>query len=439
MGSPNTEHSNLCRKKRKKERVRKKAAEGEQNGNKEEVPTVNCDDVHMKKNTKRKCEKEMKEGNDKLTNSNEFVTEKRKKVKHKVTDEECELGSDEVCGSSAKKSKKDKKKKKKVPTESESISLSGSGVNSQDQCPSVKKKKRKKSVVLEDEMESDEEKICVKSMEDSQKKKSKKKTKSKDKKDECVRDLTEMCDEDKQSKKEKKKKKKSKDKSEKCLEDLTKMYDGTDASNKQSKKEKKKKPTDKDKDTDDRATEPENKGRKGKHKMTDHGTENGITEDSESVHEDSSERPSGKKRKKKKGKDTDDEPDLKKSKGGLECGPRTENKKISSDPDPAYTGQWTTASLGDEQRQNKFLRLLGGFKAAKSDAPLLSTLGGKCGNVAMTQNQENLYMRSMEDQYGKAMSFNKNRGLGLGFEKPPSEGKKFYIDKNMSKSKKFND
>lgn len=404
---------------------------------------MNCDDVHMKKNTKRKCEKEVKEGNEELTNSNAFVTEKRKKVKHKVTDEECELGSDKVCGSSAKKSKKDKQKKKK--TESESMSLFRNGVNNQDQCPPIKKKKRKKSVVLEDEMESDEEKICDKSMEDSdsQKKKSKKKTKSKDKNDECVRDLTEMCDEDKQSKKEKKKKKKkSRDKSEKCLEDLTKMYDGTDPSNKQSKKEKKKKPTDKDKDTDDRATEPENKatkGRKGKHKMTDHGTENGITEDSESVHEESSERPSSKKRKKKKGKDTDDESDRKKSKGCLECGPRTENEKISSDPYPAYTGQWTTASLGNEQRQNKFLRLLGGLKAAKSDAPLLSTLGGKCGNVAMTQNQENLYMRSMEDQYGKAMSFNKNRGLGLGFEKPPSEGKKFYIDKNMSKSKKFND
>lgn len=72
------------------------------------------------------------------------------------------------------------------------------GVNNQDQCFFIKKKKRKKSVVLEDEMESDEEKICVKSMEDFdlQKKKLKKKIKFKDKNDECVRDLIEMCDED---------------------------------------------------------------------------------------------------------------------------------------------------------------------------------------------------------------------------------------------------
>lgn len=48
-------------------------------------------------------------------------------------------------------------------------------------------------------------------------------------------------------------------------------------------------------------------------------------------------------------------------------------------------------------------------------------------------------MRSMEDQYGKVMLFNKNRGLGLGFEKFFFEGKKFYIDKNMFKLKKFND
>lgn len=417
----------------------------------------------------------MKEEDEELTNSNTAVTEKRKKVKHKVTDKECELGSDEGRGSPAKKSKKDKQKKKKhekVKTESESMSLSDNGVNNQDQCPSVQKKKRKKSVVLEDEVKSDGEKSGVKSMKDSQTKKTKKKKKFKDKNGECVEDLTELCDEDKQSKKGKTKKKskdksdkcmedltemcgedkqskkgktkkKSKDKCDKCMEDLTEIYDGTDFSNKQSKKEKKKKPKNKhNKDTDDQATEPQNeakKGKKGKHKITDHGTENGMTEDSESVHEDRFQSPNGKKRKKKKGKDTDDEPDLKKSKDSLESGPRSENKKTSNDPDSAYSGQWTTASLGDEQRQNKFLRLLGGFKAVKSDTSLLSTLGGKCGNVAMTQNQEDHYMRSMEDQYGKAMSFNKNRGLGLGFEKPPSEGKKFYIDKNMSKSKKFDD
>lgn len=387
----------------------------------------------------------MKEEDEELTNSNTAVSEKRKKVKHKVTDKECELGSDEGRGSPAKKSKKDKQKKKKhekVKTESESMSLSDNGVNNQDQCPSVQKKKRKKSVVLEDEVKSDGEKSGVKSMKDSQTKKTKKKKKFKDKNGECVEDLTELCDEDKQSKKGKTKKK-SKDKSDKCMEDLTEIYDGTDFSNKQSKKEKKKKPKNKNnKDTDDQATEPKNeakKGKKVKHKITDHGTENGITEASESVHQDRFQSPNGKKRKKKKGKDTDDEPDLKKSKDSLESGPRSENKKTSNDPDPAYSGQWTTASLGDEQRQNKFLRLLGGFKAVKSDTSLLSTLGGKCGNVAMTQNQEDHYMRSMEDQYGKAMSFNKNRGLGLGFEKPPSEGKKFYIDKNMSKSKKFDD
>lgn len=308
----------------------------------------------MKKNIKRKCEKEVKEGNEELINLNVFVIEKRKKVKYKVIDKECELGSDKVCGSLVKKLKKDKQKKKKI--EFESMLLFRNGVNNQDQCFFIKKKKRKKFVVLEDEMESDEEKICVKSMEDFdlQKKKLKKKIKFKDKNDECVRDLIEMCDEDKQFKKEKKKKKKKfKDKSEKCLEDLIKMYDGIDFSNKQSKKEKKKKFIDKDKDIDDQVIEFENKvtkGRKGKYKMIDYGIENGIIEDSESVYEDSFERFSSKKRKKKKGKDIDDELDRKKLKGCFECGLKIENEKIFSDLDLVYIGQWIIVFFGDEQR-----------------------------------------------------------------------------------------
>nr|XP_022331954.1 lysine-rich nucleolar protein 1-like [Crassostrea virginica] len=243
-----------------------------------------------------------------------------------------------------------------------------------------------------------------------------------------------------------KKKRKTKCKREECEEEVlvTANCDESDQRSKKKKKKtkageklKKKKKNQNGKDIEaERQLEFNEKGakkdRKGRVKMADSdAVENGGANDSQS------DNYVGKKRKKKKERGSEDDPAPKKSKEVHE--PEGQSGNTQTDPNTAYSGQWNTASLGDEQRQNKFLRLLGGFKAAKSDGSPLNTLGAKCGNVAMTQNQEDSYVRSMEDQYGKAMSFNQNRGLGLGFQRPPSEGKKFYIDKNISKSRKFDD
>lgn len=118
------------------------------------------------------------------------------------------------------------------------------------------------------------------------------------------------------------------------------------------------------------------------------------------------------------------------------------------------TGQWSSVNLGDSDRQNKFFRLLGGFKKGNDHSQLKNKFGlsknssfnspsggtNKVGgNFAMNKNQENLYTKSLETEYERAMVMNLNRGIGLGFEKPPDEGKKFHIDTKSSKSIKFDD
>lgn len=113
-------------------------------------------------------------------------------------------------------------------------------------------------------------------------------------------------------------------------------------------------------------------------------------------------------------------------------------------------GQWSTADMGDSDRQLKFFRLLGGFKN-KTDSETVQSkfsLGKKSpfmnsyksgGGNAMNRNQQDAYTSAMENQFERALTSNSNRGIGLGFEKPPEEGKKFHIDVQKSKSIKFDD
>ena len=326
-----------------------------------------------------------------------------------------------------KKAKKRKKQKRAVD-ESESLPVSGIGVE-EEYIRSVKRK-RKKSAEQDNRAKSFVDKKDVNDEESSNSVKKKKKTKCK--RVECEEEVlvTGNCDESDQRSKKKKKKTKAGESEKGVIENC-------DEKDIRTKKKKKKKKNQNGKDIEaERQLEFNEKGakkdRKGRVKMADSdAVENGGANDSQS------DNYVGKKRKKKKDRGSEDDPAPKKSKEVHE--PEGQSGNTQTDPNTAYSGQWNTASLGDEQRQNKFLRLLGGFKAAKSDGSPLNTLGAKCGNVAMTQNQEDSYVRSMEDQYGKAMSFNQNRGLGLGFQRPPSEGKKFYIDKNISKSRKFDD
>ncbi|KAK3611084.1 hypothetical protein CHS0354_030040 [Potamilus streckersoni] len=103
------------------------------------------------------------------------------------------------------------------------------------------------------------------------------------------------------------------------------------------------------------------------------------------------------------------------------------------------SNQWVTASLGTEERDKKFLRLLGGFKKGTESSSTSFKPDAKGGSLAMNREQENLYRKEMETVYEKAMSMSLQRGVGLGYEPPPDVGKKIFIDKNKSKSIKFDD
>ena len=75
-----------------------------------------------------------------------------------------------------------------------------------------------------------------------------------------------------------------------------------------------------------------------------------------------------------------------------------------------YAGQWSAASLGDDKRNDKFLRLLGGFKSGNKDSA--KTFASKALDA---KKQEKLY-KGLENQYDQAFQTSKvNRGKGLGF------------------------
>ena len=117
--------------------------------------------------------------------------------------------------------------------------------------------------------------------------------------------------------------------------------------------------------------------------------------------------------------------------GGLSA-----NKKTNG-ANPRFLGQWGTAELASGERQNKFFRLLGGFKASTGQ----KVATGGSFNSALTADRETLLNKTLETQFDNAMSYvvNKQRGGGLGYSTPPGENKKFHINTTFSNSVKFDD
>ena len=129
------------------------------------------------------------------------------------------------------------------------------------------------------------------------------------------------------------------------------------------------------------------------------------------------------------------------------------NTNIESVTKPAALGQWETAGFTSTDRQQKFLRLLGGFKSSsKSDngnasGPKKKGLyGSLCagtalpsGKFAMSQSQQEELNNKLTKQYDDAlcMRLDPHKGGGLGYQKPPEEGKTFYINKGLSTSVKL--
>ncbi|KAM4750167.1 uncharacterized protein knop1, partial [Anableps anableps] len=103
---------------------------------------------------------------------------------------------------------------------------------------------------------------------------------------------------------------------------------------------------------------------------------------------------------------------------------------------PTALGQWSTAHFDSSQQQQKFLRLMGGFK--KGFQPAGSTAGGAnmaLGKDAQQHLQQGL-LGEFERAHARRMDFS-NRGAGLGFTAPSN--KKFSIDINASRSVRFDD
>ncbi|EFB18339.1 hypothetical protein PANDA_017966, partial [Ailuropoda melanoleuca] len=99
-------------------------------------------------------------------------------------------------------------------------------------------------------------------------------------------------------------------------------------------------------------------------------------------------------------------------------------------------GQWDTASFENEEQKLKFLKLMGGFK---NGAPSFSRPSNTIGrpNMALSKKAADTLQQNLQQDYDRAMSWKYKRGTGLGFSTTPD--KTFYIDRNASKSIKFED
>uniref|UniRef100_A0A3Q0SMK5 Small acidic protein-like domain-containing protein n=1 Tax=Amphilophus citrinellus TaxID=61819 RepID=A0A3Q0SMK5_AMPCI len=103
---------------------------------------------------------------------------------------------------------------------------------------------------------------------------------------------------------------------------------------------------------------------------------------------------------------------------------------------PLGFGQWSTAQFDSSEQQQKFLRLMGGFK--KGFQPAATSTGGE--NMALGKDRQQQLQQSLLGEFERAqsrrMDFN-NRGAGLGFTAPSN--KKFSIDINACRSVRFDD
>ncbi|KAM3624619.1 uncharacterized protein V6R79_025579 [Siganus canaliculatus] len=103
---------------------------------------------------------------------------------------------------------------------------------------------------------------------------------------------------------------------------------------------------------------------------------------------------------------------------------------------PTGLGQWSTAQFDNKDQQQKFLRLMGGFKKgfqpAAGNTGTASMALGKDGQQKLQQG----LLGEFERAQSRRMDFS-NRGAGLGFTAPTN--KKFSIDATTCRSVRFDD
>ncbi|XP_049555018.1 lysine-rich nucleolar protein 1 isoform X2 [Orcinus orca] len=99
-------------------------------------------------------------------------------------------------------------------------------------------------------------------------------------------------------------------------------------------------------------------------------------------------------------------------------------------------GQWDTAGFENEEQKLKFLKLMGGFKnLSPSFSRPPNTVGRP--NMALSKKVADTLQQNLQQDYDRAMSWKYSRRAGLGFSTAPD--RIFYIDRNASKSVKFED
>lgn len=105
-------------------------------------------------------------------------------------------------------------------------------------------------------------------------------------------------------------------------------------------------------------------------------------------------------------------------------------------PQGTQFGQWDTAGFANEEQKLKFLKLMGGFKnlSPSFSRPPSTT---RRPNMALSKKAADTLQQNLQQDYDRALSWKASRGAGLGFA--PAPGKVFYIDRNASKSIKFED
>ncbi|KAF3844067.1 hypothetical protein F7725_016115 [Dissostichus mawsoni] len=103
---------------------------------------------------------------------------------------------------------------------------------------------------------------------------------------------------------------------------------------------------------------------------------------------------------------------------------------------PTGLGQWSTAEFNSSEKQQKFLRLMGGFK--KGFQPASDRSGA--ANMALGKGAQEQLQQGLVGEFERAQSRRidfSNRGTGLGFT--PASNKKFSIDIHSSRSVRFDD
>ncbi|XP_045074736.1 lysine-rich nucleolar protein 1-like [Coregonus clupeaformis] len=111
--------------------------------------------------------------------------------------------------------------------------------------------------------------------------------------------------------------------------------------------------------------------------------------------------------------------------------------QLKAAPVPSSLGQWGTAQFDSSDQQNKFLRLMGGFKKGGQPMAVSGATGGRA-NMALTKDGQKSLQQGLLGEFERAQSRRMDftgRGVGLGFSAPSN--KKFSIDINATRSVRF--